>query len=268
MPRHLSVNIERGVATVTLRRPEVHNALVPELASELTAAFQELGTAPGVRSIVLAAEGKSFCAGADIDWMRRAAAAGVDENTAEALQLAQMFRAIYECPRPVIGRVHGAAFGGGVGLVAVCDLVVALETVRFSFSEVKLGIIPAVISPFVLRKVPSGVARRYFLTAERFEVAEARRIGLIAEVAATEEALDEQVQLWAEQLAANGPEAMSACKRLLDEVDPVDWDHVLPLAARGNAERRGSAEGQEGIRAFLEKRVPAWHPDAEGVDVP
>jgi methylglutaconyl-CoA hydratase len=268
MPHFLAVTIEGRVATVTLRRPETHNALVPELGRELTEAFQELGSSAAVGAIVLAAEGKSFCAGADIDWMRRAASAGVEENTADALQLGRMFQAIYECPRPVIARVHGAVFGGGVGLVAACDLAVALEPVRFCFSEVKLGIIPAVISPFVLRKIAPGVARRYFLTAARFDAAEARRIGLVAEVAGTVEELDAQVRAWTDLLDANGPEAMAACKRLLDEVDPVDWDQVLPLVARRNAERRASEEGQEGIRAFLEKRVPAWHPEAGATDVP
>ena len=268
MSKFLIINTKGGVATVTLNRPEAHNALGPELGAELTAAFQQLGTASNVRAIVLAAEGKSFCAGADLDWMRQTAAASEEENVAEVMQLARMFQTIYECPKPVIARVHGAAFGGGVGLVAVCDLSVALGSARFSFSEVKLGLIPAVISPFVLRKLSPGAARRYFLSAERFDAAEAWRLGLVSEIVETAEELDAQVEAWKEQLLANGPEAMTACKRLLDEVAPVDWEALLPVVARRIAERRASAEGQEGMRAFLEKRPPSWQLDAEGPHVP
>jgi methylglutaconyl-CoA hydratase len=265
MTEPLAVTIEDRVARVTLTNPERHNALGPELIAGLTEAFQRLGIDPSVRAVVLAAEGKSFCAGADLEAMRRAAVTGKEENRAEARRLADLFRTIYECPKPVVGRVQGAAFGGGVGLVAVCDMVAALESATFCFSEVKLGLIPSVISPFVLQKVSPGVLRRYFLTAERIPAVDARRIGLVSETAPDEAELDRLVNDWLALLQKNGPEAMAACKRLLDEVAPVDWGAISELTAERIARQRASAEGREGISAFLEKRAPRW---AEDGDVP
>jgi methylglutaconyl-CoA hydratase len=264
----LELRYSGRVATVTLRRPEVHNAFNAEMVRELTDAFAEVGASPETRLVVLAAEGKSFCAGADLNWMRAMVDYGFEENVADANGLARMLRTIHDCPKPIICRIQGAAFGGGVGLAAVCDLAVAVEAAVFCFSEVKLGLVPAVISPFVFRKVHPGFARRYFLTAEAFPAAEAHRIGLIAEVAPDVTALDAVVERWAEQLAANGPEALAACKQLIDDVTGPDWDEVLALTARRIAERRASAEGQEGMKAFLEKRPPAWRAETEGRRVP
>lgn len=257
--RYLALENQGTATTVTLRRPEAHNAFDSEMIRELTEAFEQVPA--GTRVVILAAEGKSFCAGADLNWMRSMVEYSFEENVADALALGKMLRTIYECPLPVIGRVQGAAYGGGVGLAAVCDVVVAVESARFCFSEARLGLVPAVISPFVLRKLPPGLARRYFVTAEPLTAAEARQAGLVSEVVPSIEALDEAVARWVERLKENGPEAMAACKRLVDEVDPPRWGEVLDLAARRIAERRASEEGQEGMRAFLERRRPVWLDD-------
>jgi methylglutaconyl-CoA hydratase len=190
--------------------------------------------------------------------MREVAAYTFEENIADATRLGQMLQTVLECPKPVIGRIQGPAFGGGVGLTAVCDLAVAVETASFSLSEVKLGLIPAVIAPFLLRKVPPAFARRYFLTAERIPAAEARQMGLVSEVVPEPADLDAVVEGWVRQLSANAPGAMADCKRLLNELTRPALDEVLPLTAQYNAERRASAEGQEGMKAFLEKRSPDW----------
>jgi methylglutaconyl-CoA hydratase len=257
---HLNTNVQSGVATVTLSRPEVHNALNPQLIGELREAFAAVAADPEVRVVVLAAEGKTFCAGGDLNWMREAAAYTPEENAADAERLAAMLRTLYECPKPVIGRVQGPVYGGGLGLVAVCDMVAAVQAAQFCFSEVKLGLIPAVISPFVLRKVPQAVLRRYLLTADRLNAAEAHRLGLVSEIVPDADVLERVTVGWCEQLLANGPSALAACKRLLDEVDPPDWDRVLPLVSRRLAEVRAGEEAQEGVQAFLEKRSPAWRP--------
>jgi methylglutaconyl-CoA hydratase len=246
------------VASLTLTRPEVHNAINPEMVQELTAAFQELSTDPTVRVVLLAAEGKSFCAGADLNTMRASADFTYEENMADAAALAGLFRAVYDCPKPVVGRIQGSVYGGGMGLVAACDVAIALEAAQFCFTEVKLGLLPSVISAFVVRKLAPGVARRLFVTAERFDARAAERFGLIARVAPDPEALDAAVDETVRALLKNGPEAIAASKRLVDEVAPVDWDAVVAHAARRIAELRTSPEGQEGIRAFLEKRKPAW----------
>lgn len=261
----LTVERRAGVATVTLCRPEALNALNAELIDALTETFQALAADDAVRSVVLAGAGRTFCAGGDLRWMQAGAAAPFDENLAGATRLAKMLAAIYGCPRPVIARVHGGAFGGGAGLVAACDFAAAVEGTQFCFSEVRLGLVPAVISCFVVRRIGSGAARRYFLTAERFDAAEARRIGLVAEVAADTDALDARVARWTEALAENGPEALAACKAALDEaLLPVD--QALPRMARRLAERRAGAEGREGVQAFLEKRLPTWRQPADYAD--
>jgi methylglutaconyl-CoA hydratase len=267
----LDIRHNRRVATVTLRRPEVHNALNPEMIAELGQAFGDLAASSETRVIVLAAEGKSFCAGADLHWMQAVAGQTFEENVAEAMSLARMLETIYHCPKPVVGRVQGAAFGGGVGLAAVCDIVVAAESAVFSFSETKLGLIPAVISPFVLRKLAPGMARRCFISAERIPAVEGRQIGLVSEVVPSEAELDEAVDRWTARLLANGPEAMAACKQLVEEISgsaSPPWGEVLALAARRIAERRASEEGQEGMRAFLEKRPPRWLLEGEDSGVP
>ncbi len=244
---------------VTLARAELHNAFNEVVIAELTEAFAEVGRRDDVRVVVLAGEGKSFCAGADVNWMKRMVGYSFDENVADAMAMARMLRTIRECPKPVIARVHGAAIGGGVGLVAACDMAAAVESAVFSLSEVKLGIIPAVISPFVLEKIGPGQARRYALTAERFSAAEAQRIGLVHEVFPTAEAMDGWIAQTCDTLKANGPAALAEAKRILTEVGGVNWDEVQAKTAERIARVRVSPEGQEGLKAFLEKRTSGWH---------
>ncbi len=258
MPRFVKQTIDHGTATVTLCRAELHNAFNEVVISELTQAFQAVGVDGDVRVVVLASEGKSFCAGADVHWMKRMVDYSFEENVADANDMAQMLRAIRDCPKPVIARVHGACIGGGVGLAAACDVAVALESAIFCLSEVKLGILPAVISPYVLERIGPGQARRYALTAERFDAAEARRIGLVSETAATAQAMDEWIASLTKRLMGNGPLAMTACKRTMTEVTGFAWDAVQELTTRRIAEQRVSPEGQEGLKAFLEKRKPNW----------
>lgn len=258
MAEFLEVHIENAVARVTLNRPDLHNAFNDGMIAELNACFTELGGNTDVRAIVLAGAGKSFCAGADLNWMKKMVDYTFDENVQDAQALSEMLKTIQDCPKPVIARVHGAAFGGGVGLIAACDIAVAVDYAIFSLSEVKLGLLPAVISPFVVRRIGLSASRRYCLTAERFKAAEALRIGLLSEVVATEVELDACIEGIVEAIKANGPQAVSFCKTLLERVCPYDWDSAVDLTTKMIAERRASAEGQEGMKAFLEKRSPAW----------
>lgn len=243
-----SVRVDRDgrILRITLARPERRNAFDAALLAELEQAFTDVGDASAV---VLAGEGASFSAGADLEWMRGFVDLPYEENVADALDLRRRFEAIDSCPAPVVARVQGHCFAGACGLVACSDVVVAAEDAVFAFSEVKLGIIPAVVSPFVLAKIGQSAARRYFLTGERFEAQEALRIGLIHKVAAD---LDGALEEIVSELLAAGPEAARAAKRLV--LDSPDG----PETARRIAERRTSGEGQEGLRAFLEKRQPAW----------
>ncbi len=249
---------EGPVAKITIARPELHNAFNEVVIAELTEAFVRAGQDDSVRVVVLASEGKSFCAGADIHWMKRMVDYSFEQNVADANEMANMLRAIRECPKPVIARVHGAAIGGGVGLVAACDIAVATESALFCLSEVKLGILPAVISPYVLEKIGRGHLQRYALTAERFVAAEAKRIGLVSDVSADESALDGWITRIVGIMSKNGPEALRHCKRVLTEMARFDWDAAQELTTREIAERRVSVEGQEGLKAFLEKRDPEW----------
>ena len=246
------------VARVTLSRPELHNAFNEVMIQELQAVFAGFTRQSDVRVVVLQAESKSFCAGADLNWMKKMVDYTFEQNVEDAHALASMLRTIHDCPKPVIARVHGAAFGGGVGLVAACDMAVALDSASFSLSEVKLGLLPAVISPFVLKKIGSGSAHRYFLTAERFSAAEALRIGLIHDTAPDVEALDARVDVLINALLANGPEAVAQCKVLIEQVCHVEWSRAVDITTKMIAERRSSREGQEGMKAFLEKRSPSW----------
>ncbi len=232
---------------VTLARPERRNAFDAELIRELTEAFAEIGD--DVRAVLLAGEGKSFCAGADVDWMRRSIDLSYEENVADARRLRMMLEAIDSCPAPVIARVHGHALGGGCGLVACSDIVVAAPDTVFAFSEVKLGIIPAVISPFALAKIGPSAARRYFVTGEPFDAATALRIGLVHESAAEPDGAVDRIVA---QLRSAGPEAARHAKKLvLERPDGLGTERRI-------AQRRTSEEGQEGLRAFLEKRDPSW----------
>ena len=244
-----ALRIERDgdVLRVTLARPEQRNAFDAALIAELAEAFVDVGRA---RAVLLAGEGPSFCAGADVEWMRSSVDLTYDENVADAMALRRMLEAIDGCPAPVIARVHGHALGGGVGLVACADIAVAAEDAVFGFSETKLGIVPAVISPFALAKIGPGAARRYFVTGERFDAATALRIGLVHEVAAD---LDGAVERVLGELRTAGPRSARAAKRLVLDA-PLDG----PETARRIAERRTSDEGQEGLRAFLERRKPGW----------
>lgn len=253
------IRIDTGpVATVTLTRADLHNAFNDQMILEITDAFRQLGGQAGLRAIILAAEGKSFCAGADVNWMKRMIGYSFDENVADARTLARMLRAIRDCPAPVIARVHGAALGGGVGLVAAADMAVAIESAQFSLSEVRLGILPAVISPYVMEKIGPGHMRRYGVTAERFDAAEARRIGLVCEVRKSTEECDACITGIIDALRACGPEAVGHCKRLIADVYGRNFDELEELTIRRIAERRVSPEGQEGLRSFLEKRTPNW----------
>ncbi len=245
----LRIEREDDVLRITLARPETRNAFDPGLIAELSEAFVDVGTS---RAVVLAGEGRSFCAGADVEWMRASADLDLQANVADANAMRRMFEAIDRCPAPVVTLVQGHALGGGVGLVACSDIVVAQPGAVFAFSEVKLGIIPAVISPFALRRIGEGAARRYFVTGERFDAATALTMGLVHEVA---DDLDGALDRILGELRTAGPRAARHAKRLV--LERPDG----PETARRIAERRTSEEGQEGLRAFLERRAPAWAPE-------
>jgi methylglutaconyl-CoA hydratase len=254
----LEISITKGVGTIVMNRPEVHNAFDDELIAALTAELRKLDQADDVRVIVLAANGKSFSAGADLNWMKRMARYTEAENLRDARALAGLMRTLNELRKPSVARVQGAALGGGVGLVACCDVAVAAEPASFSLSEARLGLIPSVISPYVMAAIGERAARRYFLTAERFDAREAHRIGLVHEVVAMD-ALDGKVAQIAGEFLKNGPNAVAAAKDLvrLSKARPVD-DALVEETARRIAAIRVTPEGREGISAFLEKRPPAW----------
>ncbi len=255
---HLRLSTSGRVARITLHRPEVRNAFNDELIAELTAAFTAAGQDAGVRAVVLAAEGPAFCAGADLNWMRRMAGYTPEENRADAGRLAAMLQAIARCPKPTVARVQGDVYAGGVGLVAACDLAVAVDGAQFCLSEARLGLVPATIGPYVVQAMGLRAAQRYALTAERFSAAEAHRIGLVHEVTAPD-ALDAQVDAWLQALTTNGPEALRVGKALLHDVASAPLDAALVARTVDCiAQVRASAEGQEGVHAFLNKRKPAW----------
>ncbi len=254
----IRIDTQGPVARVTLSRPAVRNAFNDEVIAELRAAFEALGAHHDVRAVVLAAEGPAFCAGADLNWMRRMADYTRDENLADAGQLAAMLKAIYECPKPTIAAVQGDVFAGGMGLVAACDMAVSVRTATYCLSEVKLGLIPATISPYVIRAMGARAAHRYFLTAERFSAEEAHRIGFVHELADAD-ALDAKVAELAAALVGASPAAVRACKRLVQDVAEREIDAALIAATvEGIADIRASDEGREGVASFLQKRKPAW----------
>jgi methylglutaconyl-CoA hydratase len=257
-PTALSITNQGAIRTLTLCRPDVRNAFNDDVIAELKNAFIEAGQAAEVRCVVLAAEGPAFCAGADLNWMRRMADYTRDENLADAGELAAMLRAIYECPKPSIARVQGDVFAGGVGLVAACDMAVSVDTATYCLSEVKLGLIPATISPYVIRAMGARASHRYFLTAERFSAAEAHRIGLVHEVVAAD-ALDAKVAELTSAVVSASPNAVRACKRLVQDVAEREIDDALVShTVAGIADIRSSAEGKEGVQSFLQKRKPNW----------
>ncbi len=261
--RTLQVAVERGVASIWLDRPDVRNAMDDVVIGELTAAFERAVGDDAVRAIVLGGRGSAFCAGGDLNWMKRARAFTPEQNRADSAQLARMLRTLHESPKPTVARVHGAAFAGGMGLVAACDVAVASADTRFCLSEVRLGLLPAMISPYVIRAIGERQARRYFLTAEVFDAAEARRIGLVHETCAPD-ALDAEVDALLARLLQGGPVALRESKRLVRDVAgrPID-DALLDDTAARIAAARASDEGQEGIAAFFEKRRPAWNPQRD-----
>ena len=259
-----SLRLERSgaVARVTLARPDVRNAFDDRLIDELTRAVRQAGEDPAARVVVLAGEGPTFCAGADIQWMRKAGGYSRAENEADAERMAKMLRTIDACPKPVVVLAHGAAIGGGVGLVAATDIAIAAEGTVFSRAEVKLGILPSVISPYVLRAIGPRSARNLFLTGERFDAAEALRIGLVHRVVPAAD-LEEAGRKKVAALLTSGPEAVGVAKKLIEEVTGKTPDEAMGLTVRTIAERRASAEAKEGLTAFLEKRKPSWAKERE-----
>ena len=258
----LQVSAQGAVAILTLDRPEVRNAFNDELIARLTLAFHELGEKPEVRCIVLAANGPAFCAGADLNWMKRMAGYTRDENLEDASKLARMLEVIYRCPKPTIAKIQGDVYAGGTGLVAACDMAVAVDTAQFCLSEVRLGLIPATISPYVIRAMGTRGAHRWFLTAERFDAAEAHRMGFVHEVVKAGE-LDARVAGLAQALVGAGPEAVKACKKLLHDVAGHEITAgLVRRTVEGIADIRASDEGREGVQSFLGKRKPNWLLDA------
>lgn len=256
--QHLEIEQHGGVATVWMNRPDKHNAFDETLISELTRSVLALGVDHSVRVVVLAGRGRSFSAGADLDWMRRAAHYGYDQNLSDARALAAMLRAIAEIHKPTVARVHGAALGGGMGLVAACDIAIASSNAVFATSEVRFGLIPATIGPYVLRAIGARQAGRYFQTAERIDAATAKRIGLVHDVVDADQ-LDMKLSELLVSLRSGGPEAQAASKRLIASVSkaPLD-DALIAETAERIAQIRAGDEAREGIDAFLNKRPPAW----------
>jgi methylglutaconyl-CoA hydratase len=245
-------------AQVWLNRPDVRNAFNDGVIAELTQAFGELGADPQLRCITLGGRGKAFCAGADLNWMKAMAGYDWDANRADAQALADMLHALYSCPVPVVGRIHGDCYAGGVGLAAVCDVLVAAQGVQFCLSEARLGLLPATIGPYVLKALGEQASRRYFITAERFSAEEAHRLGFVHECVPLEE-LDARIQALVQTLVNNGPAAVKACKQLVQDVAgrPISTE-VRADTARRIADIRVSDEGKAGIRSFLHKTTPPW----------
>lgn len=257
--QNVLTEIDAGVGIVTLNRPERHNAFDDAMIAELAEVMLSMANDPAVRVVVISSVGKSFCAGADLAWMQRAAGYDFEQNKRDAGMLAEMLRRIAACPKPVIARVQGPAYGGGVGVVAACDIAVATFESRFSLTEVRLGLIPAVIGPHVLAAIGERYARRYMLTAEVFSAAEAYRIGLLHEMVADDEALDAAVGEWVEAILKNGPRALAECKALVRAIAGRSLDaQVIETTVESIARVRVAPEGQEGLAAFLEKRKPNW----------
>ncbi|MEZ5605603.1 MAG: enoyl-CoA hydratase/isomerase family protein [Burkholderiaceae bacterium] len=258
MTADIRIDVFSPVATITLSRPEVRNAFNDAVIARLSEAFVQLGERADVRAIVLAAEGPAFCAGADLNWMRRMADYTREENLQDAAQLAFMLRAIYECPKPTVARIQGDVYAGGMGLVAACDVAVSVDSAHYCLSEVKLGLIPATISPYVIRAMGPRAAHRWFLTAERFDAAEALRIGFVHEVVAAEQ-LDATVGAIVRALTSASPHAVRSAKRLVQDVAGRDITRLLiERTVEGIADIRASDEGKEGVQSFLQKRKPGW----------
>jgi methylglutaconyl-CoA hydratase len=249
--------IKDNVAYVTFCRPEVHNAFNDDLIYEMTDLFDKLDKEKSLRVVVLTGEGKSFCAGADLNWMKRVITQSFEENLKESNDLANLFNKIYNFGCPVIGRINGAAIGGGVGFVAVCDIAIAAESAKFSFSEVKIGLVPACIGPYVIKKIGEGKAREFFITGERMKGKKAYKIGLVNDCVDDDE-LDETINKLISVIKTSGPEAVAVAKQLCSAVPNMAPEEYKPFTAEMIAKLRVSDEGQEGMNAFLEKRKPKW----------
>ena len=260
----LQIEREGHVARIWLNRPDVRNAFNEGVIAELNAAFTAFAADAGLRAIVLGGRGKAFCAGADLSWMKAMASFDWEQNRADAQALADMLWAVWRCPVPVVGRVHGDCYAGGVGLAAVCDVLVAAEGVNFCLSEARLGLLPGTISPYVIRAMGEQASRRYFVTAERFSAAQAATMGFVHEVVEAD-ALDTKVDEIVAALVANGPMAVRACKKLVQDIAGLGLDAPLRAeTARRIADIRASDEGREGVQSFLNKRKPNWLDDAQG----
>ena len=258
MTSTLDIQRTGAVARVFLNRPDVRNAFNDGVIAELTQTFRAFDADTTLRAVVLGGHGKAFCAGADLAWMRAMASYDWERNRADAQALADMLWAIYRCRVPVVGRVHGDCYAGGVGLAAVCDVLVAVESMHFCLSEAKLGLLPATIGPYVVRALGVQASRRYFATAERFSATQAHALGFVHEVVAAD-TLDAKVDEIVAALVANGPAAVAACKRLVQDLAAAPIDDALRAeTARRIADIRASAEGKEGVQSFLDKRAPAW----------
>jgi methylglutaconyl-CoA hydratase len=254
----IDITMYERVATVTLNRPDIRNAFNSATIAELALAFDELGRDDDVRAIVLAANGAAFCAGGDLNWMKEMAHYSDSENLADATRLADMLRTIYLCPKPVVAKIQGDCYAGGMGLAAACDIVVAANTAHFCLSEVKLGLIPATIAPYVIKAMGENAARRYMLTAERFTALEAHRLGFVHELTGSD-ALDAAVAAIVKSLVSNSPHAVAQAKVLVRDVAGKTIDNALLAdTAQRIATIRASLEGREGVASFLEKRKPSW----------
>jgi methylglutaconyl-CoA hydratase len=258
MTATLDIQRDGAVARVFLNRPDVRNAFNDAVIAELSAAFREFGADRSLRAIVIGGHGKAFCAGGDLNWMRAMADYSWEQNRADAQALADMLWTLYTCPLPLIGRVHGDCYAGGVGLAAVCDVLVAADGMNFCLSEARLGLLPATIGPYVVRALGEQAARRYFITAERFSAAEAHRLGFVHELASAA-TIDAKVDAIVQTVLANGPEAVQASKRLVKDLAGAALTSELRAdTARRIADIRASAEGRDGVQAFLNKRPPPW----------
>jgi methylglutaconyl-CoA hydratase len=255
---HLILSVANHVGRITLNRPDVRNAFNDDVIAELTEAFKDMGANADVRCIVLAAEGSAFCAGADLNWMRRMADYSYNENLEDAGKLAAMLHTIASCPKPTVARVQGDVYAGGTGLVAACDMAVAAESAQFCISEVKIGLAPATISPYLVRAMGVRASQRYWLTAERFSATKAHRIGLVSEVT-TQDTLDAAVDKLCKALCLASPDAVRATKRLIDSVVERPITHeLIAHTVKEIATIRSSPEGKEGVQSFLQKRLPNW----------
>ena len=253
----LKLHREKDLVTVSLNRPEVHNAMNEKLMKELTNCFKDLKNDKSTRIIIITGNGKSFCAGADLNWMKSMTKYSKEDNIKDSRLLLELYETIYNCPKPVIAKINGHAFGGGVGLIAVCDIIFALPELKIGFSETKLGIIPSVISTYIVKRIGISNMRRLFITGERFTSEYAKKIGLIDYII-TEEEIDFEIKKYIKLLYSSGPKSIDEIKKLIKEYEQMDIEDYKKFTVEKISELRVSDEGQEGIKAFLEKRKPKW----------